>query len=96
MKGIVAYRTTVIYGVYINKFQKFLGHWEFYFSDINVGILNDYATYCKKILKNENTTIFTSIRILSFFYNDAMEEELIEMAPSPFYKVNISKSKVER
>ena len=25
-----------------------------------------------------------------------MEEELIEMAPSPFYKVNISKSKVER
>ena len=96
LKGIVAYRTTVIYGVYVKKFEKFLGHREFYFSDINVGILNDYATYCKKKLKNGNTTIFTSIRILSFFYNDAMEEELIEMAPSPFYKVNISKSKVER
>ena len=25
-----------------------------------------------------------------------MEEELIEMAPSPFYKINVSKSKVER
>jgi integrase/recombinase XerD len=96
LKGIVSYRTTVIYDVYIRKFQKFLGYRDFYFSDINLGILNDYATYCKKKLGNGNTTVFTSLRILSFFYNDAMEEELIPLVTSPFYIIDISKSRVER
>jgi hypothetical protein len=96
LKGIVSYRTTVIYSGYIKKFENFLGHRDFYFSDINVGILNDYANYCKRKLDNGNTTVFTSIRILSFFYNDAMEEELIPMVASPFYKVDVQKSKVER
>lgn len=96
LKGIVSYRTTVIYEGYIKKFERFLGYRDFYFSDINVGILNDYANYCKKKLSNGNTTVFTSLRILSFFYNDAMEEELIPLVPSPFYKIDIPKSKVER
>lgn len=91
LKGIVSYRTTVIYEGYIKKFERFLGYRDFYFSDINVGILNDYANYCKKKLSNGNTTVFTSLRILSFFYNDAMEEELIPLVPSPFYKIEIPK-----
>src|SRR5690606_29235268 len=80
----------------IKKFERFLGYRDFYFSDINVGILNDYANYCKKKLSNSNTTVFTSLRILSFFYNDAMEEELIPLVASPFYKIDIPKNKVER
>ncbi|WP_367916251.1 tyrosine-type recombinase/integrase [Leadbetterella sp. DM7] len=96
LKGLVSYRTTVIYEGYIKKFEKFLGYRDFYFSDINVGILTDYATYCKKKLKNSNTTVFTSIRVLSFFYNDAMEEELIPLVASPFYKVDVQKNNVQR
>lgn len=96
LKGIVSYRTTEIYATYIGKFQRFLGTRDFYFSDINVNILTDYANYCKKKLGNGNTTTFSSLRILSFFYNDAMEEELIPLVVSPFYKVDIPKSKVER
>lgn len=96
LKGLVSYRTTVIYEGHIKKFEKFLGYRDFYFSDINVGILTDYATYCKKKLKNSNTTVFTSIRVLSFFYNDAMEEELIPLVASPFYKVDVQKNNVQR
>jgi site-specific recombinase XerD len=96
LKGLVSYRTTVVYESYIKKFEKFLGYRDFYFSDINVGILTDYATYCKKKLGNSNTTVFSSIRVLSFFYNDAMEEELIPLVASPFYKVDVQKNNVQR
>ncbi|SFS88250.1 KilA-N domain-containing protein [Sphingobacterium wenxiniae] len=58
--------------------------------------LKDYASYCKKTLKNGNTTTHMSLKILRIFYNDAMKEELIPYAVSPFEKVKIPKSNVER
>lgn len=96
IKSIVSYRTADIYNIYIKKFEKFIGHRDFYFSDINTTLVGDYASYCKKTLKNGNTTTHMSLKILRIFYNDAMKEELIPYAVSPFEKVKIPKSNVER
>lgn len=57
--------------------------WKIEAETLNLAV-NDYANYCKKTLKNGNTTANMSLKILRIFFNDAMKEELIPYAASPF------------
>lgn len=95
-KDTLAYSTYKNYKTYLKKFEKFVGHRELMFEDITVTTLKDFASYCSSILKNNNTTINFSLKIMKIMFKEAQKEDLIPLDLFPFNKFTVKKEKSTR
>ena len=96
LKNLIAPSSYQNYKRYVKKFKTFMGDHEIYFQDITVTTLNDYIKYCSEVLKNGNTTINYSLRILAIMYKDAIREDIVSGLHYPFEKVSVKKQKGKR
>ena len=96
VKGSLALRTYFNYKRYTQKFEKFVGHSDLCFDDITITVLKDYANYCSNTLKNGNTAVHYSIKILAIMFKEAIREEIIPSSMYPFPGVKIKKDKGTR
>lgn len=96
LKNLIAPSSYHNYKRYVKKFKTFMGDHEIYFQDITVTTLNDYIKYCSEVLKNGNTTINYSLRILAIMYKDAIREDIVSGLHYPFEKVSVKKQKGKR
>ncbi len=96
VKGSLALRTYFNYKRYTQKFERFVGHSDLCFDDITVTILKDYANYCSTTLKNGNTAVHYSIKIIAIMFKEAIREEVIPASMYPFPGVKTKKDKGTR
>jgi site-specific recombinase XerD len=95
-KNTLSFSTYRNYITYLKKFEKFVGHRDIAFEDINVIMIKDYAGYCSTTLGNNNTTINFSLRILNLMFRNAQKEDLIPRDLFPFDKYKVKKEKSNR
>lgn len=96
IKGNVSISTYKTYGVYLDKFEKWVGTKDVYFDDITVSLLLDYLGYMSNVLKNGNTTQRYSIMILAIMFKEAIKEEIIPEYMYPFNKLTLKKDASKR
>ena len=96
IKGNVSISTYKTYGVYLDKFEKWVGTKDVYFDDITVSLLLDYLGYMSNELNNGNTTQRYSIMILAIMFKEAIKEEIIPEYMYPFNKLTLKKDASKR
>ncbi len=96
IKGNVSISTYKTYGVYLDKFEKWVGTTDVYFDDITVSLLLDYLGHMSNELKNGNTTQRYSIMILAIMFKEAIKEEIIPDYMYPFNKLKLKKDASKR
>ncbi len=96
IKGSVSISTYKTYGVYLDKFEKWVGTKDVYFDEITVSLLLDYLGYMSNELKNGNSTQRYSIMILAIMFKEAIKEEIIPEYMYPFNKLTLKKDASKR
>jgi site-specific recombinase XerD len=90
-KGSVSFNTYKNYSNGLNKFERWVGHRNLCFDQIDLTMINNYIAYMSNILKNKNGTIIVSLSALVYSFETAMDEEKIPYGMTPFNKVKIKK-----
>ncbi len=82
------------YNIFLYKLEKYLGHRNLNFSDIDINFIKDYESYMYKELGNTSTTVEFSFRVIKIFFNHAINEGYIESNIYPFknYKFKVKKA----
>ena len=64
----------------LTKLEKYLGHKNFSFSDIDIDFIKDYENYMYTKLGNKSTSVLFSFNTIKIFFNYAINEDVIDVA----------------
>lgn len=80
----------------LKKFERFEKNKNLYFDEITLSYLKDYEQYLLSELKNSANSIKYAFSILGYFFNLAMEEELIPLMLNPFQRYKIKQNQIKK
>ena len=84
LKHSIAPSTFDTYTVYIQKLEKFLGHKNIAFQEIDISLIKEYENYLYVKKGNKPSTVEYSFRVIKVFFNYAISEDVIDYNTYPF------------
>ena len=95
MKHSLSPSSYKMYHSHIDKLKTYIGNSDLSFNDIDVKFVKEYESYMYNELGNSGGTVVGSFGIIKVFFNQAINEGLVDANIYPFrrYKFKIPKSK---
>jgi integrase/recombinase XerD len=70
----------------VEKFHKFWGTSPLPFKELNFSLLKQYEQYLLSDVGNKSSTLGANMKMIRTIYNNAVKEDLISLADTPFTK----------
>ncbi|PLX00992.1 MAG: recombinase [Marinilabiliales bacterium] len=93
LKHTIAPSTHTTYGFYIGKIEKFLGHKNITFQEMDIDFIKRYEKYLYEEVGNKPSTVEYSFRVIKVMFNYAISEGIVDYNTYVFRQYKFKKPK---